>query len=146
MEVCATIKRLFIKYREQISYLFFGVLTTAVNYLSFLLFMAVLPGGAALDISTWLAWFLSVLFAYFTNRRWVFQSKAVGPGPVAKELLSFFAARLFSGLVDYGFILLTVRVLGGNESVMKLLSNVIVILLNYLLSKLIVFRKEKKSE
>lgn len=135
-----TLISLFSRFREQILYLFFGVCTTAVNF-------AVYFGCTRLfrmdtvSAST-LGWLLSVLFAYVTNRRWVFESKAHGVSEVAKELIAFFGGRLATGVLDIAIMYVTVDLLHFNDAVMKLLSNVIVIVLNYVISKLMVFRKK----
>lgn len=126
------------KYREQLLYLLFGALTTLVNLVSF--YLCDLCGMATL-LSTALAWVLSVLFAYLTNRRWVFESRVQGFAPVMKEMGEFFLCRGLSGLMDMGIMALFADALGFNKMVVKILSNVLVIILNYVASKLVIFRK-----
>lgn len=133
-------KELLKKYRSLILYVVFGAGTTLVNI--------VVYGAAtrflAMD-EMWanvLAWFLSVLFAYVTNRTWVFDSKAKGFGALIKEAGSFFAARIATGLMDQGIMYLCVKVLLLPDLPVKIASNVIVIILNYVLSKWVVFRKK----
>lgn len=135
------IKALFIKHKELILYVFFGGLTTLVNWGSFWVMVELLKVDYL--VATMIAWVLSVLFAYVTNRKWVFESKNVGFKPVLLEMLAFFAARLLSGGMDMLFMYVGVGKLGINEHVMKLVSNVFVIIVNYFLSKLIIFRKHK---
>lgn len=135
------LKTLFEKYKDLIPYVIFGVLTTLVNYVSYWLFAH--PLGCGTMVSTAVAWVLSVLFAYVTNRRWVFHSEAKGASAVLREMGAFFAARLGTGLLDLGIMYLCVDCLGWNDMVMKLASNVIVIILNYILSKFLIFRKKK---
>ncbi len=134
------LKALFIKYREPILYIFFGGYTTVVNYVSYLFLEHVL--SVHYMAATVIAWFLSVVFAYLTNRKWVFSSQANTPGLIAKEAASFFASRIFSGVMDAALMYLCVDLLHFNSDISKLSINVLVILLNYLLSKLLVFRKK----
>lgn len=133
-----TIKKLFEKYKEVISYLFFGVLTTAVNYLAYLL---AAPLFNTATIPTAIAWVVSVAFAYITNRRFVFHSKAKGR-EMAVEAGKFAAARVLSGIVDVAFMWIFADKLRFNDKLMKLLSNVFVVIFNYVASKLVVFKKK----
>ena len=94
------IKKLFEKYKEVISYVFFGVLATVVNLVSFKIFNAVL--GAHLYLLTnVISWLITVIFAYFTNKLWVFESKSWKAEVVIKELIGFFGARIFSLVFEY---------------------------------------------
>ena len=127
------------KYREVILYLIFGVLTTLVNLISYFLLTDV--AGVNYLFSNVLAWVLSVLFAYGTNRVWVFQSQAKGTAAIVKEMASFFGARLFSGGLDMGIMFVCVSLIGLPDGVIKILSNILVIVLNYLFSKLWIFKK-----
>ena len=129
------------KYRDVILYLFFGVCTTAVNVLVYWLVAYCLNGGTT--ISTILAWFMAVLFAYFTNRKWVFHSVAVQTKEILKEAVAFFSCRLTTGIVDVGCMFVFVQILGMNDMLIKLGSNILVIILNYIASKLLIFRKVK---
>ena len=133
-------KELFNKYRSLILYAVFGAGTTLVNILSY----AAATRLLAMDelLANALAWFLSVLFAYVTNRTWVFESKASGLAALIKEAGSFFAARIATGLMDQGIMLLCVKVMNLPDVPVKIASNVIVIILNYVLSKWLVFRKK----
>lgn len=129
------------KHREVVLYLVFGVLTTLVNILVYFILADVLgiyylAGNAA-------AWVLSVLFAYVTNRTYVFQSKASGAAAVARELILFVGCRLLSGAFDMGCMYLCVDVLRMDGMLAKIISNVIVVILNYLFSKLLIFRKKR---
>ena len=128
------------KQRTVIAYLFFGVLTTAINIVSYGTACNVL--GISNVISTCLAWVLSVLFAYVTNKIWVFDSKTIQLSVILPELASFFGARAFTGLLDLAIMYIGVDVLRGNNMLIKVGSNVIVVILNYILSKMVVFRKK----
>ncbi len=133
------LRELFIKYRELLSYLFFGVLTTVVNYVSYLLLA---PFFGTTTIPTAIAWVLSVAFAYLTNRRWVFRSQAKGAAAILREAGSFVGARLISGVIDVGIMWVFADRLGFNDKLVKLASNVFVVIFNYIASKLIIFRKK----
>ena len=138
------IRELFAKYKEQILYVFFGGLTTLINWGAYALCYNVL--GVSNVPSVIIAWILGVAFAFVTNKIWVFESRSFDTKTVMRELWTFVAARLATGLLDLGIMYLAVDVLGGNGNVWKLISNVIVIILNYVFSKLIVFRKQDKPE
>lgn len=133
------IRELCKKYRELISYLIFGVLTTVVNYVVYLI---AAPFFSTATIPTAIAWIFAVVFAYVTNRKYVFHSKATGAAALAAEIGSFFGARLLSGLLDVGFMWVTADKLGLNDKIMKLVANVFVVVFNYIASKLVIFRKK----
>jgi putative flippase GtrA len=92
--------------------------------------------------STILAWLLAVLFAYVTNRKWVFHSKADTAKEVVKEIISFFACRFATGVVDWLCMFIFADLLAWNDVIVKFAANVLVIVLNYFASKLIIFRKK----
>ena len=133
------IRQLCTKYKDILAYGFFGVCTTLVNTLVYWvcahpLSMAVLPSAVA-------AWFLAVLFAYVTNRKWVFHSEALTPGEIRAELVRFYSCRIATGVVDWLCMFVFVDLLHWNDLVIKLSANVLVIVLNYIASKLLIFRK-----
>ncbi len=136
------LKVLFGRYREIILYIWFGGWTTVVNYLSYLVLEHLFHINYL--AATVIAWLLSVLFAYLTNRKWVFASQANTPKSIAVEAASFFGSRVFSGICDLVLMYLCVTILQLNGDISKLAINVLVIVLNYLLSKLLVFRKRGK--
>lgn len=138
-----TIQELMLKYREALAYLVFGVLTTVVNYVFYRAWMYAFPGIYANVTATVAAWLVAVLFAYFTNRRWVFKSSVVGLMPKLRECGAFFGSRAVTGLLDLGVMYLTVDVLNFDGGIMKLVSNVFVVILNYVLSKLVIFKKAR---
>ncbi len=131
---------LFRKYRAFIMYAFFGILTTLVNmavyYLSFTLL------GIPNIPSVIIAWFLAVSFAFITNKLWVFDSRSFSKKALKHEIPSFFSARILTGLLDVGIMYLAVDVMNWNSMVWKLISNAIVIIINYIASKLFVFRHD----
>jgi len=130
--------------KEVILYLVFGVLTTLVNIIVFtLLYRTLGVGTVASNVA---AWVLSVLFAYVTNRTFVFESKAAGAKAVIIEAIGFFSGRIMTGLLDTVIIYVSVDILAMDDLVMKILSNVLVVILNYVISKFIVFRGKQNVE
>ena len=134
------IKSLMVKYWDIITYLFFGVLTTVVNYLVYLPVYNILGLSAA--VSNGIAWVVAVAFAYLTNKPFVFKSHDWSAKTVVPELTKFVGCRVASGLMETLILLVTVDLLGWNGNVWKLLTSVLVVILNYVFSKLIVFRKK----
>ena len=134
-----TLKTLYQRYREIINYLFFGVLTTVVNYVTYLVMS---PFFVLTTVPTVVAWVLSVLFAYLTNRKYVFCSHSTGRDAL-KEAGGFVTAPVMSGLLDVAIMWVFADCIGFNDLVIKLLSNVVVVVFNYVASKLVVFGKKK---
>lgn len=131
-------KKLIEKYWDMISYLFFGVLTTVVNYLVYLPCHNWLHWSAA--VSNVVAWVFAVAFAYLTNKPLVFKSYDWSMKTVLPELGKFVACRVGSGLLETGILLVTVDILHWDGNVMKLVTSVLVVVLNYIGSKLLVFK------
>lgn len=149
------IKDLITKYKELIIYVIFGGLTTVVNLLVFTV-MGMIIGDEKYLISNVVAWFAAVIFAYITNKLWVFESKSWAGKVLLKEIPSFFAARVFSFIIEEAGLFLFVDVLSfnkislkilsfeiGGELIAKLILAVIVVILNYIFSKLVIFKKNK---
>ena len=130
---------LFVKHHDIISYLFFGVLTTAVNYLIYLPCYNLLHFSAS--VSNVIAWAFAVAFAYLTNKPFVFKSHDWSAKTVVPELTKFVGSRIVSGVLETAIIFVTVDVLGWNGNVMKLVTSVLVVIFNYVASKLLVFKK-----
>jgi len=132
---------LFNKYKEVIMYLIFGVLTTVVSLVSYyLLTITILNPESALQlqIANIISWILSVAFAYVTNRKYVFESKS---NNYIKEITSFVGGRVATLLMDMLIMFVFVTVLHMNDKLFKLVSQVIVIIANYIISKIFVFKK-----
>ena len=151
---------------EMLSYLFFGVSTTIVNFIVFFIADKILGNGSITDftlfghpfsvtledISTLIAWVFAVLFAYVTNKLWVFESKSTEAKVVVREIISFFGARVVSFVIfeSLGFmlvrnVLILTRLLPSENVckwVAKILMAVVVVVFNYVMSKLIIFRKK----
>ena len=138
-----TIKVLWNKYKEIINYLIFGVLTTLVNYVSYL----ILAKACNVDymVSTVIAQIISILFAYVTNKLFVFQTKGLSKKEFFKEMFSFFGFRILSLFLDMGFMYLFVDVLHLNDVIMKLVSNVLIVIANYIFSKVFIFKNKQHS-
>ena len=133
-------KDLFEKYKDVIPYLFFGVCTTLVNVISY--WICAHPLSMNVMASTVIAWVLAVFFAFITNRKWVFHSEAITGKEIARELVSFFGCRLATGVIDWLCMLVFVDLLTWNDVFVKFTANVLVIILNYVASKLVIFRKD----
>ena len=152
---------------EIITYIIFGVLTTAVNLVTFYIFKKIfisigwegvfnkLLGSAGWDKAlkllgsgtdyldaTVIAWTVAVIFAFVTNKLIVFESKSWKPAVAGKEFVGFIGARLFSLLVELVFMFVMVTLLKWNDFVAKLIVQVIVVILNYVFSKLLIFKNK----
>ncbi len=133
------IKELLKKYKFIILYGIFGVLTTIINIVTYALCYDVF--NISNVVSNIIAWVLSVLFAFITNKIWVFESKCFDFKIFIKELWNFIVCRLATGALDLGIMYVGVDLLKGPALILKIASNIIVIILNYVMSKLFVFKK-----
>ena len=137
----SSIVRLINKYRDVIPYAIFGVLTTIVNVITY--WIAVHLFLLPVMVGTIFAWTIAVSFAYVTNRRWVFHSGSKGIKAIIAELVSFFICRLATGAVDWLCMFICVDILKYNDVIIKTVANILVIVLNYIASKLIIFKNSK---
>ncbi|HAT4374470.1 GtrA family protein [Clostridioides difficile] len=128
------------KHRETILYLFFGAFTTLVNIVSYLFFTRVILFNFM--VANALAWILAVLFAYVTNKFFVFESKRIEIKFLFKEFLSFVSFRLLSGVVEMLIMYVMIDLLFVNDVIVKVFTNIVVIVLNYLFSKMIIFKEK----
>ena len=128
------------KHWDIVTYLFFGVLTTVVNYAVYLPCYNLLHLSGAL--SNAIAWVAAVAFAYLTNKPFVFKSHDWSAKTVIPELTKFVGCRVGSGLAETAIIFIAVDLLAMNGNIIKLLTSVLVVVLNYVASKLVVFRKK----
>ena len=133
------IKALFVKYYYILVYLVFGVLTTVVNYLIYLPCYNLL--GLSSSVSNVMAWAVAVAFAYVTNKPFVFHSHDWSRETVIPELTKFIGTRLGSGGLETVILLIAVDWLGMNGNLWKIVTSVLVVIINYVGSKLLVFRK-----
>lgn len=127
------------KYKSFIAYAVFGVFTTIVNIITYNVCYYNLEMSNTL--SNIVAWVLAVTFAYLTNKVWVFDSKSWDWQILRKEVPAFISCRLATGVMDLIIMFVCVDLLGWHAMLMKLLSNVLVIILNYVFSKLVIFKK-----
>ena len=153
--------------REIITYVVIGVLTTVVNLVVFYItkkifisigwdgifnavfssaesekILALLGKGTDYLDATVIAWVAAVIFAFITNKLVVFESKSWKPSVAGKEFVAFIGARVFSLLVELLFMFVTVTLLSFNEFIAKIFVQFIVVVLNYIFSKLIIFKKK----
>lgn len=133
------IKELFVKYYDILVYLVFGVLTTVVNYLIYLPCYNLL--GLSSSVSNVIAWAVAVAFAYVTNKPFVFHSHDWSRKTVIPELSKFIGTRLGSGGLETVILLIAADWLGMNGNLWKIVTSVLVVIINYVGSKLLVFRK-----
>lgn len=133
------IKKIIETYKEIISYLFFGVCTTVVNFVIY--FACTNLFGLNYLLANALSWIGAVAFAYITNRIWVFKSKNRGIRAIFKEITAFVGCRLLSGVMDMLIMFVGVDLMGISDGITKLITQVVVVVLNYVFSKLIIFRK-----
>ena len=133
------IKKLLEKYRSFVLYGIFGVLTTVVNLVVY--HLCYYRAGMPNTLSNVFAWILAVAFAYLTNKSWVFESKSWKWSVLKREVPAFVSCRLATGIMDIVIMFVCVDLLGWHAMVMKAASNVLVIILNYVFSKLIIFKK-----
>lgn len=162
------IKTLFIKYKEIIMYIIFGVLTTLVNWVVYWLLEPVLTAAMhgeqviwtvagrnitmslmAIFLANFIAWVAGVTFAFVTNKIWVFESKSWKLATALREFWLFVLARLITGVLEWFGVPLLVAmglnqpIFGREGFLAKIIVSVIVVILNYVFSKLIIFKKEK---
>ncbi|MBQ4128597.1 MAG: GtrA family protein [Ruminococcus sp.] len=149
-------KKLWNKFHEFIMYMIFGVGTTVVSFVSYAIFEIVVPTVSFLGITiahttlaNVLSWVCAVLFAFVTNKLWVFDSKSWKPSIAAKELGLFVSSRLATGVIEWVGLPLLIKIgvdqaiFGIDGMLAKILVSVIVILLNYVFSKLFIFKRKK---
>ena len=134
------LKRLFIKYQHLIVYVFFGVLTTAVNFAVYYPLYNLCDYSAA--FSNGVAWCVAVIFAFLTNKPFVFCSKDWSPNVAFPEFWKFVVSRVGSGLLETGAIYLLVDIIKLNGNAIKVLISIAVVILNYLTGKFLVFKNK----
>lgn len=145
------IQPVYAKNKEILLYLFFGGGTTVISFLSFFIAAAFikLPDislfgitiDASVTASNVISWICAVTFSYVTARIWVFQSVSHGSKAVIKEALAFYGGRVFTLIIETVMINVGVQALSINENIMKIIASFVVLVLNYIISKLFVFKK-----
>ena len=142
------IRELYDKYRLIVMYGIFGVLTTVINIAAYWMFahpMGMLDAYGS-KLPNALAWIVSCTFAFVTNRIWVFESEAHGIGAITREAVYFFACRLATLGIETVIMHVFVDVLEFNDLMIKVIANIIVIVTNYVFSKLVIFKKKTDRE
>ena len=135
-------KRIWERYKDIIPYLFYGVCTTVINIIVYWAMAHILK--LTVMLSTIIAWTAAVSFAYITNRTRVFKSQANNRNAVIKEVFSFFACRLGTGIIDWLCMFVFVELLHINDVVIKTLANILVIIINYIASKFVIFKNNRR--
>lgn len=156
------IKDSFIKFKEIITYVIFGVLTTVVSWGSYTVFVEVL--SMKVFVGNLLSWICAIVFAYVTNKLWVFESKSWKPSVIGKEIVTFVASRGITGVIEilcvpllaktgfdnifYGILEkmnISIGILFTDGIYSKIFLSVVVVILNYFFSKFIIFKNKKKD-
>ena len=160
------IDKLFTK--EIVTYVFFGALTTVVNLFVFFVFKqiflsigwngifnSIIPEGSSLQKlfvggtdyldANFIAWVAGVIFAFVTNKLWVFDSKSWTPSVAGKEFTAFVGARVFSFVIETILMFVLVSLLTVNDFAAKIIVGVVVVILNYIFSKVFIFKKKDKD-
>lgn len=132
--------KLFAKYKETIMYLIFGILSTIVNIVTYVVCTRNL--NIEFLISNWIAWIVAVLFAYITNKFFVFESKETSIKFLIKEFSSFVSCRILSGIVEMALMYIMISIMSLNDFLVKIITNVVVVILNFIFSKLIIFKNK----
>lgn len=131
-------KNMLEKYKSILMYLFFGICTTVINIVTYWMFYISLDFPNVL--STIFSWIISVLFAYITNKLWVFESRSFGKKVLVREIATFFGARFISGIIDLAVMFLFVDMLLFPAMIIKFISNIFVVIFNYVASKVVIFK------
>lgn len=142
------LQKIYYKYEEKWLYLIFGVLTTVVSFLTagigkYFLEQIGCVSSIVSTGSTVFSWICAVTFAYVTNRLWVFNSKAKGAKALLSEAASFYGGRVLTLIVETFMMWLGNTIIGINYWITKIAANVVVLILNYIISKILVFRNKK---
>lgn len=139
MNVKENIDKIFRKYKEYILYIFFGTATTLVNFVFFTLMINIIP--VSLLLSNLVAFIGAVLFAYITNSRYVFkQNSTMSNKDQVEKLIKFFSSRIITFFVESILLFIIVEI-GVPVLASKLFVSIIIVALNYILSKMWVFNK-----
>lgn len=136
------IKNIYLKNKEIINYLIFGILTTIINLITYyILLLTILNPNNPIELQSAniIAWITSVTFSYITNKKYVFNTTNT---KILKEIFKFYTSRLTTLFIEIILMHILVTILKLNDKIIKLLISIIIILLNYILNKLLVFKKE----
>lgn len=131
------------KHKEKIAYVFWGGVTTVINIGTYSLFARIVHLNTM--VSNVLAWIITILVAYITNKLYVFNSKSFDMKVVIREFVSFLVCRLASLVLDMAIMYTFINIFKFNDIMVKTASNVVVIIVNYILSKLVIFRQREEE-
>ena len=134
------ISNLWKKYKEIFFYGVFGVGATVINIASYQVFAKIL--GIPYLVANIFAWILAFIFAFITNKLFVFESKSWSKSVAIKEFSGFLSARLATGVLDTVLMWLFVSVIRMDDTLSKVIINILVIVINYIASKFFIFKKE----
>lgn len=132
------------KYKSVLLYLFFGALTTFISIASFWFFGTFM--GMNVHVANSVSWICAVTFAFITNKTWVFSSKTKTAGEFFIQARDFYAGRLLTYFVEELILIIFVNLLKLNQDIVKIVAQVVILVLNYIISKLFVFRKKEKKD
>ena len=136
------LKKIYKANKQMVLYLFFGVCTTVINIVCYGLLNEILSLNNI--TSTILAWLVAVFFAFVTNKVYVFESQRTKTSERLSEMASFFCCRIITGVLDVVIMAITVDILKWNSLIWKLISNIIVTVVNYIASKFLIFKDTNK--
>ena len=132
------------EHREGMRYLIFGALSTVVNIIVFAICSDLFSLNTT--VSNIIAWIVAVVFAYITNKIWVFESHTTILKELIWEITTFFGARVFTLIIETVFLIIFIDKLNFNKILMKVISNILVIILNFVFSKIIIFKKKDAGQ
>ena len=132
------------KYRGIIAYIVFGILTTVINVIVYYICYEIF--GIINIISTIIAWFAAIVFAFVTNKKYVFDSKSWDKEIVLNEGIKFLSCRVGTGIIEVIMMICFVDILQVNGTLMKAITNIIVIIINYIFSRCVIFKKGTNSK
>ncbi|MEH7356558.1 GtrA family protein [Neobacillus drentensis] len=130
--------------KEILMYLLFGILTTGVNILCYVFLKKFL--NIDFILSTTIAWIISVIFAFLTNKKYVFNSNFTKAYSVIREFCSFTIFRGISFITDIGMMIVLIEVMNINDLTSKILANIVVVIINYIVSKFVVFKVKRVDQ
>ena len=133
------IKELFVKYRELIMYVIFGGLTTVVSFVTYYAFLYL---GIHYIIAQAVSWLFAVAFAFVVNKIFVFQDKDNSTGTLIRQIWQFISVRIASGVLETALLWLLVDIITIGEGIAKIPVAVLTVVINYIASKLLIFRKK----
>ena len=133
------IKKIYDKYKEGILYLFFGGLTFLISVITYAVFTEVCRINEL--IANIISWMIAVLFAYCTNRTWVFESQASSIEKILSEMCSFFCGRILTLIIEEIILYIFITRMQFNNLIVKIIAQIVVIALNYVISKMWIFKK-----